>query len=166
MYGGFSAYPQAGERLRIRGMFNIPLDEADQQNEPEQIRSLSKKQLHKCIGIRKALPDLDARCCTRAYLVRVHLDEVYSVSRDEQLTFEASLQPDESLSSPFFNVGQVTTRLDQLLTHEGKLNFGFPAGRPALWPRTPGSAGCSSWRTQPTCCKAPARLGLPSERTT
>ena len=61
-------------------MFNIPLDEADRQNEPEEIRSLSKKQLHKFIGIRKVLPDLDARCCTRAYLVRVHLEEVYSVS--------------------------------------------------------------------------------------
>ena len=109
-------------------MFNIPLDEADRQNEPEEIRSLSKKQLHKFIGIRKVLPDLDARCCTRAYLVRVHLDEVYSVSREELLTFEGILQPGESLKSPFFNVGQLTTRLDQLLTHKGKLNFGFPAG--------------------------------------
>ena len=52
-YGGFPTYPEAGERLRIRGMFNIPLDEADQQNEPEEIRSLSKKQLHKLIGIRQ-----------------------------------------------------------------------------------------------------------------
>ena len=41
-YGGFPAYAQAGERLSIRGMFNIPLDEADRQNEPEEIRSLSK----------------------------------------------------------------------------------------------------------------------------
>ena len=80
--------------LRIRVMFNIPLDEADRQNDPEEIRSLSKKQLHKSTGIRKVLPDLDARCCTRAYPIRVHLDEVYSASREKLLTFEARLQPD------------------------------------------------------------------------
>ena len=73
------------------------------------------------------MPDLDSRCCTRAYLVRVHLEEVYSVSREELLTFEARLQLDESLKSPCFNVGQLTTRLDQLRTHKGKLNFGLPA---------------------------------------
>ena len=78
--------------------------------------------------MRKVLPDLDARCCTRAYLVRVHLDEVYSVSREQLLICAARLQPDESLKSPYFNLGQLTTRLDQLLTHKGKLNFGFPAG--------------------------------------
>ena len=64
------------------------------------------------IGIRKVLPDLDARRCTRAYLLRVHLEEVYSVSREELLTFEARLNPDESLESPFCNVEQLTTRLD------------------------------------------------------
>ena len=58
----------------------------------------------------------------------MHLDEVYSVSREELLTFEARLQPDECLKSPFFNVAQHTTRLERLLTHKGKLNFGFPAG--------------------------------------
>ena len=72
-----------------------PLDEADRQNEPEVTPSLSKKQLHKCIGIHNVLPDLDARCCTRAYLVRVHLDEVYSVSTEQLLTFDARLQPDD-----------------------------------------------------------------------
>ena len=38
------------------------------------------------------------------------------------------MQPDESLKSPFFKVRQLTTELDQLLTHKGKLNFVFPAG--------------------------------------
>ena len=47
MYGGFPAYPQAVEWLKIRVMFNITLDETDWQNEPEEIRSLSKMQLHK-----------------------------------------------------------------------------------------------------------------------
>ena len=58
----------------------------------------------------------------------MHLEKVYLVSREELLTFKARLQPDEALKSPFFNVGQLTTRLDQLLTHKGKLNLGFPAG--------------------------------------
>ena len=98
---------------------------------------------------RKVLPDLDARCCTRAYPVRLHLEEVYSVCREELLTFEARLQPDESLKSPFLNVGQLATRLDQLLTHKGKLRFGFPAGTLV---DDPGSAGCPGLRTQPTCC--------------
>ena len=33
--------------------FGVPLDEADPLQKPEEIRSLSKKQLHKFIGIRK-----------------------------------------------------------------------------------------------------------------
>ena len=35
-------------------MFNIPLDEADRQNEPEEIRSLSKKQISDRMKHKKA----------------------------------------------------------------------------------------------------------------
>ena len=80
-------------------MFTRIQDTGDRLGEPEEVRNLSKKKLYKLISIRNVLPDEDARCMTRAYMIQIFRSQVYLVSREELLLFEARLQPDELLKS-------------------------------------------------------------------
>lgn len=109
-------------------MFSRIRDQGERDNEPEEIRHLTKKQLYKFISIRKVLWDEEARCCTRETLIRAYREEIYTISREELLVYESRLQPDEILKSPFFNVGQMMARLDRLLVIKGKPQLGFPPG--------------------------------------
>lgn len=100
----------------------------NREDEPDQIRNMSKTQLYKFLSLELCLPDQESRCCTRSYLVKVFNREVYTVSRHELLIFEAQLRPDETIKSPFFNIGVLKSRLDRLLRAHGKLRLGYPSG--------------------------------------
>lgn len=109
-------------------MFSRIAIETERDNEPEEIRSMSKRELFKFLSILRILPDESARCSSREYLVRVYRRQAYWVSREELLVFESRLQPDELQKSAFFNVGLITDRLDKLIRCKGKTGFHFPEG--------------------------------------
>lgn len=94
--------------------------------EPEQLRELSKSKIFELLGRTYFLPDKDSRCITRAYLVAVHTGAVYRVERTQLLNFEVDLTFQEKVKSSFFHMGILRQRADILLQQLGLLPFGFP----------------------------------------
>lgn len=109
-------------------MFNPDRENLQDQEEPAFARGLSKAALYKFVGSRFVLPDLDARCTTRPYLIRVQQGEVFRVSREDLLTFEARITSDETTKASFFHIGVLRERLDRFLELTNQPRFGFPPG--------------------------------------
>lgn len=109
-------------------MFNHPFDVENRAGETEETKNFSKTQLYKYVGIDKVLPSIEARCSTRAYLLRVLRREAYSIRREELLMFEATLQEDEMEKTPFFNMSLLKERLDALLQFQEKPTLNLPEG--------------------------------------
>ena len=100
--------------------------EEGRNEEPEQLRSLSKSKIYELLNRNYFLPDKDSRCITRSYLVAVFNNTVYRVEREALLNFEVGLRFEEKVKSSFFHIGILRQRADTLLHQLGFLPFGFP----------------------------------------
>ena len=64
-------------------------------NEPAEIRQLTKSQLYKLLAAEWILPNKDSRGVTREYLAGVYLNQLFRVGRLELQQFEARLMFDD-----------------------------------------------------------------------
>lgn len=108
-----------------------PIEDRARENEPPELRHLSKSKIHEDLSRQFFLPDKDSRCSTRQYLVNIHVNLVYRVTREELLNFEVGLTLEDRQKSSFFHIGILVRRADRLLTQLGLLPFGFPVGTQA-----------------------------------
>ena len=107
-------------------MFNIVIENAQNQDEPEHYKSMSKQQIFKTAIVQGKLPpDIDARCTSKAYCIDLLENRVYSVQRVELLMFEARLSSAETQRSAFYSIGSIKPKLDSLLKMKGNLRIGF-----------------------------------------
>lgn len=100
--------------------------EVDQSDEPVQFRGQTKSKIHEEISKVYLLPDMDARCSTRAYLISVFRGTAFRVRRQEILSFEVNLSPDHLLKSSFFNLTVLKERASVYLAQLQYPVFGFP----------------------------------------
>lgn len=105
-----------------------PEETEDRQNEPAEVRELSKAQLYSRVSQAYCIPDRACRATSRAYLVSVFTGTVFRVDRFNLLQFEARLQLDELVKNGSYNVTILIERLSLLLTQLGNLPLGFKVG--------------------------------------
>lgn len=94
--------------------------------EPGQFQGVSKSKIHEEVSKTYLLPDVDARCCTRSYLLQVFHGEVFRIRRQEILAFEVTLTSEQTQKSSFFNMNLLKERASAFLLQLGYAGFGFP----------------------------------------
>lgn len=108
-------------------MINI-IDQEGRQNEPHELRQLTKSQIFKNLSLDYFLPQKESRAVSRTYLSRVHQNQVYRIERVALLQFEAILQEDELARAANQNVTILIERADSLLRQLGQRELGFLPG--------------------------------------
>ena len=94
-------------------------------NEPAEIRQLTKSQLYKLLAAEWILPNKDSRGVTREYLAGVYQNQLFRVGRLELQQFEARLLFEDLARNSFFNMSVVLERLIALMTQLGLPPLGF-----------------------------------------
>lgn len=105
-------------------MFN-DFNEQEDENAPEPFRGLTKKKIYDLLARELVLPSKDSRCITKNYLYRIHNREVFCITKEVLLGFEAALHIDDFIKTSFYNVGYLIQRLDILLEQTGRPRLGF-----------------------------------------
>lgn len=109
-------------------MLNEPNQQDGRLDEPEELRLLTKSQLHKLLCTQFLLPAKECRAMTRQYLVKVHRGEVLRVDRMEILTFEAALTQEQMARIGSNNVTILVQRITLFLDQQALQPFGFLPG--------------------------------------
>jgi hypothetical protein len=108
-------------------MYN-DFEDREDANVPDIFRGLTKNKVFDLVAREYVLPSKDSRSITKQYLYQVHQGEVFRITKEVLLGFEATLQTDDFIKTPFYNVGYLIQRLDILLQQTGRRQLGFPAG--------------------------------------
>lgn len=98
------------------------------ENEPIEIRNLSKSQLYMQLAEEYHLPSKNSKGVNREYLVRVFQAQVLRVEVRDFKLFMAELTPIQLKKSPFVNLSDVYERMNVLLREIGHPPFGFSHG--------------------------------------
>ena len=109
-------------------MFRFGNLEENNNNDNNGVQTPSKSVMYKILQRDFILPDIDARCTTKAYLARVQAGEVWRVRREQLLQFESGLTIEEQTKSSFFHIGVMKLRLERFMALSGVQEFGFPVG--------------------------------------
>lgn len=97
-------------------------------NEPFEIREWSKSKLYTHISETFFVASRDSRGMNRSQLVRIYTAQVYRVTRQDMLQFEANLQPAETRKSTFYCVSLLYERLQTLMELMNLPPLGYPEG--------------------------------------
>src|SRR3990167_4013434 len=94
-------------------------------DEPLEIRELSKGKIYTQFAAQWFLPQKESRGVTRAYLVQVHRGEVFRVQRQVILEYECRLTAAETRKSSFYSVALLYDRLEAYLLEMQQRQLGF-----------------------------------------
>jgi len=103
-----------------------PQQHQENENEPENIRKLTKNQLYTMLSETYLLPTIDSKGVNRAYLVAVYIGNVYRLPLLEYKRFEAELTPTQQKKTPLINLAYILRKLNALLVESHRRPLGFP----------------------------------------
>lgn len=103
-------------------------EEEARADEPEEIRTLTKKALHAKLNGEFYIPECASRGVNRAYLVRVFTGTNYRIPLLEYKRFEAELTPAMKKRVPLLCLQESSTKLTRLLEELRQPPFGFQNG--------------------------------------
>lgn len=106
----------------------IPRGPANDPNEPEATRGLSKRELYKLVSETYCLPDIHSKGVNRRYLARVFTGENYRVENLILKRFEAEILPQHLKTTPFVNPQDLMQKVDRLLEESEQRTLGFGGG--------------------------------------
>lgn len=112
-------------------MFN-QFEEENNANVPDIFRGKSKSKVFDILEKDQhlVLGEKTDRANTLDYMYQVYRHEVFRITREELLQFESTLNNEEVTKAPFFNVGYLVERLNQLQIEQGRLPLGY-MGQPS-----------------------------------
>jgi len=105
-----------------------PRPNAQNENEPEAIRSLKKKALYKLLSERYLLPEENSKGVNRHYLVGVYTGRYFRVDVMDHKRFEVELTPGQQKKTPFLNTADSFVKLQKFLQELGQPPLGFDIG--------------------------------------
>jgi hypothetical protein len=97
-------------------------------HEPEEIRTLTKKELHTRLSNEYYLPDHTTRGVNRDYLVGVFTGEYYRLGLLEFKRFDAELTPAQKKKCPILCGINAVDKINHLLRETARNEIGFPNG--------------------------------------
>ena len=97
-------------------------------NEPEEIREITKKALHARLNNEYYIPENNSRGVNRAYLVGVFTGNHFRIPLLDFKRFEAELTPNMKKKTPMLNGIDALTKLNRLLVETGRHELGFVQG--------------------------------------
>lgn len=97
-------------------------------DEPAEIRELTKKALHERLSQDYFLPPNHARGITRVYLVGVYTGRYYRVGLFDMQRFMAELTSQHMRKAPHINSNDVKAKVEVLLREHNLPQLGYPVG--------------------------------------
>lgn len=106
----------------------LPLRNMEEQaeNEPEELRGVTKSILYDQLSATYLLPSKDSKGVNRAYLVGVHTGQNYRVPAITIKRYEADLPGNAYKKTQYVNMNDVAIRLNVLLAEMNQRTLGFP----------------------------------------
>jgi hypothetical protein len=123
-------YKRAWQNFIIDSMRPTRPDDRRPENneEPPEIRGLTKKKLYEVVSQRFHVPGCDSRGVTRDWLSGVYRGIHYRVPLLEHKHFYADLAPAHLKKAPVLYCGPLLAKLNSLLNETGNPDLGFPQG--------------------------------------
>lgn len=100
-------------------------DRADRNHEPEALRNLTKKQMHKMMSFNLILPCPKSRACSRRLYCGLFTEEYFGVNKVQLLEFEARLQPEDLVRSPDQSLSSIIQKINFMLAQAGHNEIGI-----------------------------------------
>jgi len=97
-------------------------------NEPEAIRSLSKKKIYEKLAEDYLLPNFSCRAIIRDYLAGVYSNNYFRVGLSEINKFKVDITPRLMKKAVFVDVSQIVQKIDALLKESNRPHLGFIHG--------------------------------------
>jgi hypothetical protein len=103
-------------------------EERVRDNEPPEMRVLSKKKIHERLAIEYFLPPMNSRGANRSYLVGVFTGDHFRVRTTDIKHFEAELTPAQKKKAPVLFCSTLVSKLNHLLQETNRPPLGFDVG--------------------------------------
>jgi hypothetical protein len=94
-------------------------------DEPLELRGISKNKVYDLLAERYCLPERESRAITRDYLLRVHSGKVLRIGLNEMGLFKAKITPKLMKRAKYVNGADAAAKLNSLLKERGEPELGF-----------------------------------------